>query len=63
MMKPIMNVDPEKDVDGYSMIRRAGSILNVHGMKQEAKEIHQRASIEGYEEYLVFQLLKEYMTI
>jgi len=62
-MKPKMNIDIEKDTSGYSMIRRAGSILSAHGCKEEAKEIHKKAREMCYDDFLVFGLLKEYMDI
>ena len=62
-MKPKMNLDPEKDYDGHAMIVRAASILAAHGMKKEAREIHQKATVRGYDDYYAFRLLKEYMDI
>ena len=62
-MKPKMRLDPEKDLDGHSMIVRAASILHAHGFKQEAKMIHQEASVNGYEENAVFRILKKYVEI
>jgi hypothetical protein len=47
----------------FQLIEKAGSILAAHGMKKEAKEIHQKASVEGYDIHIVLKLLKEYMTI
>jgi len=62
-MKPKMKLDPEKDIDGYAMIVKAASILAAHGFKEKAKEIHQKATIVGYNTYRVFRLLKEYMDV
>ena len=62
-MKPKMQLDSKKDGDGYSMTVRAASILAAHGLKEEAKEIHQRAKIEEYDVYFVYRLLKEYVNI
>ena len=62
-MKPKMELDSGKDIDGFAMINRAGSILSAHGMRKEAKEIHQKATICGYDEYIAFKLLKEYMDV
>ena len=58
-----MRLDPEKDIDGYSIVERAASILAAHGLRKEAREIHQRASVSGYEDYESFRLLKEYMEV
>ena len=49
--------------DNYRLIERAGSILAANGMRYEAMEIHQRASIRGYRFESVLKLLKEYMDI
>jgi hypothetical protein len=62
-MKPKMELDADKDLDGYSMINRAGSILSANGLKYEAKKIHQEATICGYDIYMVYYLLKKYMDI
>ena len=62
-MKPKMELDIDKDLDGYCMINRAGSILSANGLKKEAKEIHQKATTSGYDIYMAYHLLKEYMDI
>ena len=62
-MKPRMILDADKDLDGYSMIRRAGSILSAHGFKKESREIHKKAKMEDYDIYVAYILLKEYMDI
>ena len=53
----------KSDGDNFKLIERAGSILSAHGMKKESRDIHQRATIEGYDFYVVLKLLKEYMDI
>jgi len=62
-MKPKMTINPDKDIDGFHMIVRAASILHAHGLREEASEIHQRASVVGYDFERVLKLLKEYMDI
>jgi len=62
-MKPKMELDVEKDLDGYCMINRAGSILSANGFKKESKEIHRMAKKEDYDIYVVYNLLKKYMDI
>ena len=61
MNKPKMELF-ETD-DNYYLIQKASKILEAHGMKKEAKEIHQRASIRGYNINVVLKLLKKYMDI
>jgi hypothetical protein len=59
--KPKMSLRTEDCA--FRLIERAGSILHAHGLKQEAEEIHQKASVEGYDFYYVLRLLKQYMEI
>jgi hypothetical protein len=61
--KPKMKLDSKKDLDGYEMVKRAACILNAHGLKQEARNIHQEASVYGYDEYVALRLLKKYMDV
>jgi len=49
--------------DNYRLIEMASNILIANGMKREAIEIYQRASIRGYRFESVLKLLKEYMDI
>lgn len=58
-----MILDPQKDIDGFSMINRAGSILSSYGLKEEAHNIHQEASICGYDDYQCLFILKKYVDI
>jgi len=58
-----MCLNPDKDLDGYEMINRAGSILCANGFKEESREIHKRAKEFDYDIYMVYKLLKEYMDI
>lgn len=44
--------------DGYDLIERGSSILAFHGYHLQAQEIHQIASIHGYNFYICLKLLK-----
>jgi len=61
IMKPTMNL--ESDDDGYTLIERAATKLFRFGLREEAGDLIQRASIRGYNFNHVLKLLKEYMTI
>ena len=62
-MKPKYIIDLEKDDHPVNMILRAGSISAAHGLKKESRDIHQEASVYGYDFYIVLKLLKKYMEI
>jgi hypothetical protein len=63
-MKPKFPIERiKRDDDGYRMIEIAASILNNHGLKKEAKAIHQEATVRGYDFYFVLKLIKKYMEV
>jgi hypothetical protein len=49
--------------DNFRLIEKAGSVLSANGKRKEAKEIHQKASINGYDFYFVLKLLSEYLDV
>lgn len=62
-MKPKMKLDPKKDRDGMSMVNRAACILNAHGLREQAKAIHQEAKTSNYDTFVVLRLLKKCMDV
>jgi len=63
MSKPKFFLDPEKDIDGFSIINRAGSVLCAHGFKAESKQIHIEAKSSNYDIYMAYILLKKYLDV
>jgi len=59
MERPKINLANLKHGDGQEIIEHAVNLLNAYGFRKEAKEIHQKASVEGYDFYVCLQLLKE----
>jgi len=57
-----MSLIPACD-DNFKLIEKASGILAAHGLMQEAEDIQQEASVNGYELFTVLRLLKQYMTI
>jgi len=45
----------------FKLIERAACILNAHGLKAEAKQIHKEAKAEDYDLFTVLKLLNKYM--
>jgi len=60
-MKPKMTM-PVTD-DNYGLVEKAGSVLARAGRKQEEKDLHQAASIVGYDLYHVLKLLDLYVHV
>jgi hypothetical protein len=59
MQKPKMKLSA---TDGnFKLIERAACILNAHGFKQEARQIHQEAKAGDYDLFTVLKLLNKYM--
>jgi len=64
MFKPRMNLDfKTKMGDSRDLIDRAATILYRFGLRREAQNIQQEATISGYEFHTCLVLLKRYMTV
>jgi hypothetical protein len=55
-----LRFEKNKEGNGYDIIEKAASILHARGERRKAEDIHQRATIEGYDFYICLKLLKEY---